>query len=128
MKKIVSVLLIIAVMLLAVSCGSIENYNDIVKKLEKEAESFNSFDDAEIAKWEDIYGGETKQFYDSIVNMCYARMSDGTKVRCVEFSMDVYANIYSKKVTDSKVVIFKNTIVLHGNADIIDTFAETEAE
>ena len=128
MKKIISVLIVLSVLLFTVSCGEVETYADVAKLIEKEAKSFNSFNEEKIDEWESLYGGATEQFKDSILNMCYATMEDGTRVRCIEFQMDVYASIYSNKLVDSKVLIFNDTIVLHGNADIIDTIAEYDAE
>ena len=86
MKRILSILLIVACVFCVTACGKIKpseasTFDEIATILEDEAETYRLCDEEEIKKYEDFFTSDYNNYTKAIKSMCYAKMPDGTNIR-----------------------------------------------
>ena len=127
MKKILSIMLVIACILCATSCGNVKpseatTFDEISDILEERAETFRICDEEEIQSHEDFFSSEYSDYIDVIDKMCYAQI-DGKYVKCMEmyypYSAEAFENSFGNNFD---YVVRKDNIVLFGTSPVIAEF------
>jgi len=104
------------------ACGAnADGYEGYVNKIERKAEKFTVHEGKKIAEYGDLfsYGGGT--FTEFIKNMSYAKMKDGTNIRCVELIREFDAEQYKKVAASAdKYSFIDGCVVIHGSSPYIE--------
>ena len=132
MKKILSIILAFACIFCIVSCGEGDNkispssastFEEVCEILESNAETFTICDEAEIDKFEKFFSGGYNDYSDSMYAMCYAKMSDGKYVRCIDMLYDIDAEIFNRTYASNyDYIVYRGTIVIFGTSSFIEEF------
>ncbi len=134
MKKILSIMLMIACILCVVSCGE-ENppetsdggalYNEVCTELKKSAVSYRECDEEEITQTEEFYTNPYYDYTDVIYSMFYAKMEDGKYVRCIATAYESDAKLfYDNYGNNYDYIVYKSNVVIFGTSPIIEEFKD----
>lgn len=131
MKKILSILLLIACIFCVMSCGEEEvtpatadNFKQISGILEERATTYRLCDEEEITETEEFFTGSSNDYTDAIGYMCYAQMADKKYVKCMYMYYEIDARVFVTSYGHNfDYVVRKGNIVLYGTSPIIEEFA-----
>lgn len=128
MKRILSILLIVACVFCVTACGKIKpseatTFDEIATILEDEAETYRLCDEEEIKKYEDFFTSDYNNYTKAIKSMCYAKMPDGTNIRVYEMRYEIDAEILERSFAHNYDHSYRNgTIIMLGNSPFIEEF------
>ena len=120
MKKIISILLLIACIICATSCGDegltpdkADNFEEICAVLSQDAVTYRLSDEDELNQHIDFFSGENHDYSEDMLAMCYAKMSDGY-IKCIkmvdrtdaEYFLSSYGRSFAYTVQIGNVAIF----------------------
>ncbi len=120
MKKIISILLLIACVLCVASCGDktsdfakADNFEEICAVLSANALTYRLSDEDELNQHIDFFSGENHDYSEDMLAMCYAKMSDGY-IKCIkmvdrtdaEFFLSSFGRSFAYTVQIGNVAIF----------------------
>lgn len=128
MKRILSILLIVACVFCVTACGKLEpseasTFDEIATILEDEAETYRLCDQEEIKKHEDFFFSDYNSYTVVIISMCYAKMPDGTNIRVYEMYRAIDAEILERSFAHNYDHSYRNgAIIMLGNSPFIEEF------
>ena len=130
MKKILSILLLIACIFCVVSCGeevtpeNATTFDEISTILEERAETYRLCDEEEITETEEFFTGSSNDYTDAIGFMCYAQMADKKYVKCMYMYYEIDARLFETSYGHNfDYIVRKGNLVLYGSSSIIEEFA-----
>ena len=131
MKKIISILLLIACILCVSSCGGdttvspadATTFEEVSAILEANAETYRLSDDAEITQHEQFYSSDYNDYTNVFYSMCYAKMADGKYIKCVQMITTTDAEYFVRSYgANFDYVVRKGGLVLFGTSSFIAEF------
>ena len=120
MKKILSIILLIACILCATACGEnnspeakAKSFEDICAIFESNAETYRLCEEGELKSHVDFFSSDYHDYSEEMLAMSYAKMSDGY-IKCIkmldstdaEFFISSYGNNFTYAINKGNVVIF----------------------